>query len=129
MSDRRTRVLDRHLRRSLPPGPDRRHLRLLLTLALFATLALAALVGPSSALAGLVSGRVTDAVTGDPIAWATVHAQDSNGVWGGYVYTDDTGAYAMAMGPGDCKLSCIADFHVTSTTTTSPTSPRPTRSP
>lgn len=113
MSDRRTRVLDRHLRRSLPPGPDRRHLRLLLTLALFATLALAALVGPSSALAGLVSGRVTDAVTGDPIAWATVHAQDSNGVWGGYVYTDDTGAYAMAMGPGECKLSCIADFHVT----------------
>ncbi len=64
-------------------------------------------------MAGLVSGRVTDAVTGDPIAWATVHAQDPTGAYGGYVWTDDTGAYAMAMGPGDWTLSCVTGFHVT----------------
>ena len=94
-------------------GIDRRQRRLLLPLLLFLTLALSALLaGPGSALAAAVSGHVTDAITGDPIAWATVQSWYPNGDYAAQTYTDDNGDYTLALSSGDWKISFLAPFHV-----------------
>ena len=90
-----------------------RQRRVLLPLLFFLTLALSALLaGPGSALAAAVSGHVTDAITGDPIAWATVQSWYPNGDYAAQTYTDDNGDYTLALSSGDWKISFLASFHV-----------------
>ena len=95
-----------------------------------ATLALGLLAfGTANARAASVSGTVTDAVTGAPIANAWVNATYPNGDPCTFATTDESGAYAVYLPDGTWDLSFSANLpRDPSSTTTSPTGPRPTRS-
>ena len=80
----------------------------------FATLALGLLAfGTANALAASVSGTVTDAVSGAPLANVWVNATYPNGDPCTFATTDETGAYAVSLPDGTWNLSFSASFHVT----------------
>lgn len=69
--------------------------------ALFALVALALVVAPAHARGQAVTGRVIDAVTGDPVAQATIRAVDAGGADLPPLTTDSAGRFTMPLPPGE----------------------------
>ena len=91
---------------------SRRPLRFL-SLLLLGIALLGLSFGAGQALASSVSGVVTDAVSGAPIANAYVYAWYDTGGFYTSTYTDSTGAYTLYLYNGNWKLSFQANLYVT----------------
>ena len=65
-------------------------------------------------LAGRISGIVTDASTGFPIA-ATIIAYDANGVAAGSTIADANGAFRLALVPGSYRIAATDPNHIYAT--------------